>query len=140
MWRLSGRIIRVGEALFPVGDVVLGGLSHIARVILTCMQADAGIRATLNVKFKEDFIKTAEKAGLKCSFFDRTKQPKESPTMDWGTKEAIEKVGFVPDAIYDKGDVGKEAMIRIVGTTPSDVIEKLGIILSLLRLRLCRRR
>jgi hydroxymethylpyrimidine/phosphomethylpyrimidine kinase len=44
--------------------------------------------------------------------------------MEWGTEEAIKKRGRIPDVIYDKGSVGKEAMIRITGKTPTEVVGK----------------
>ncbi|MBS7621619.1 thiamine-phosphate synthase, partial [Candidatus Bathyarchaeota archaeon] len=39
----------------------------------------------------------------------------EGMTIPWGVREAIKKVGKVPDVIYHKGDVGKEPMIVIFG-------------------------
>jgi hydroxymethylpyrimidine/phosphomethylpyrimidine kinase len=31
----------------------------------------------------------------------------------------------IPDFIYDKGDVGKEPMIRVLGKNPTDIVDKL---------------
>ncbi len=45
--------------------------------------------------------------------------------MSWGTENAIKKLGYVPDVIYDKGGIGKEAMIRVLGKNPMDVVEKI---------------
>jgi len=45
--------------------------------------------------------------------------------MEWGTKKAISDLGFVPDAIFDLGGVGKEPMVRLLGMSPFDVAEKL---------------
>ena len=48
--------------------------------------------------------------------------------MEWGTAEAIKKVLHVPDIIYDRGGIGKEAMTRILGNSATDVVElALGI-------------
>ena len=44
--------------------------------------------------------------------------------MEWGTEQAIRKLGRVPDVIADRGDVGKEAMVRVLGTEPKDVLRK----------------
>jgi hydroxymethylpyrimidine/phosphomethylpyrimidine kinase len=30
----------------------------------------------------------------------------------------------MPDVIYDRGDMGKEAMIRVLGKTPEEVVAK----------------
>jgi hydroxymethylpyrimidine/phosphomethylpyrimidine kinase len=45
--------------------------------------------------------------------------------MTWGVHMAIQRAGGVPDVIYDKGGLGKEPMIRLLGTTPEDVLTKL---------------
>jgi predicted fused transcriptional regulator/phosphomethylpyrimidine kinase len=37
----------------------------------------------------------------------------------------ISKVKEVPDIIIDKGSHGKEPMIRILGKTPQQVVEKI---------------
>jgi hydroxymethylpyrimidine/phosphomethylpyrimidine kinase len=37
-------------------------------------------------------------------------------------------VGVPPDIIYDTGDVGKEAIIRLFGRNPLELIKKMEII------------
>ncbi|KXB06617.1 hypothetical protein AKJ54_01235, partial [candidate division MSBL1 archaeon SCGC-AAA382K21] len=61
--------------------------------------------------------------GLKISSFDRKEEPSEVKTMEWGTEKAIEKFGGVPDVIYDRGGIGKEPMIRILGKKATEVSE-----------------
>jgi len=34
------------------------------------------------------------------------------------------KMGEVPDVIYDRGEVGKEPMVRIIGKNPGEVVRK----------------
>jgi hydroxymethylpyrimidine/phosphomethylpyrimidine kinase len=41
--------------------------------------------------------------------------------MVWGTKQAIRKIGKVPQVIFDRGGVGKEAMVRLLGVSPAEV-------------------
>lgn len=38
--------------------------------------------------------------------------------------EAIKSAGRVPDVIYDTGDVGKEAMIRLLGRDSVEVARR----------------
>ena len=45
--------------------------------------------------------------------------------MTWGVTYAIERFGRVPDVVFDRGGVGKEPMIRLLGETPADVVDKL---------------
>jgi hydroxymethylpyrimidine/phosphomethylpyrimidine kinase len=40
-------------------------------------------------------------------------------------KRAIESLGEIPDIIYDRGDIGKEAMIRIIGRNAEEVFNKI---------------
>ena len=66
-----------------------------------------------------------KQAGFRIGFFDRKNEPKATKsTMEWGTRQAIKDLGFVPDIIYDLGGVGKEPMIRILGKSPKDVLLK----------------
>ncbi len=44
--------------------------------------------------------------------------------MEWGTEQAIAEAGTIPDVIYDEGAMGKEAMMRVLGEDPQDVLRK----------------
>jgi hydroxymethylpyrimidine/phosphomethylpyrimidine kinase len=41
--------------------------------------------------------------------------------MEWGTQQAIKKLGRVPSVIFDRGGVGKEAMVRLLGRSALEV-------------------
>ncbi len=127
---MEGRIINVSGCPRQTGDVAYGASQHVATVILTAMQFDPQIRSVLNVRYNEENVKCFESAGLVASSFERAKEPKAMSTMEWGTLEAIRKMGIVPDIVFDKGGVGKEPMIRILGRSPEDVIMKLKGALS----------
>ncbi|MBN2013850.1 MAG: bifunctional hydroxymethylpyrimidine kinase/phosphomethylpyrimidine kinase [Candidatus Altiarchaeota archaeon] len=120
---VSGRLVRCGRRVIPVGFVMFGGSSHIGRVILTAMKSAPEKRAAMNIRFSEGILGICEKLGLSISSFSRKKQPEDTPTMEWGTSEAIKKLGGIPDIIYDKGAIGKEAMIRILGIDAVSVVE-----------------
>ena len=65
--------------------------------------------------------------------FDRAEEPKEvkereGSTLEWGTGEAIREASEIPDLIFDRGEIGKEPMIRILGTDPDDVLRKLSLL------------
>ena len=124
VYGLSGRIVKAGGRLVPVGELMLGGSSHMARIILTVMKHDTVMRSAMNIKYSPSTVEALGKAGLSASSFDRGKQPEDTATMEWGTSKAIESFGSVPDCIFDEGAVGKEPMIRILGKTPGKVVEK----------------
>jgi hydroxymethylpyrimidine/phosphomethylpyrimidine kinase len=48
----------------------------------------------------------------------------EGETTRWGAREAIKKVGAIPDIIFHRGDWGKEAMIVILGKDAVDAVKK----------------
>ena len=45
-------------------------------------------------------------------------------------RKAIETLKTAPDIIYDEGWWGKEAMIRVFGRDPKDVLKKIKLMLE----------
>jgi hydroxymethylpyrimidine/phosphomethylpyrimidine kinase len=121
---LQGRIQRVGTAVAVTGPAEFGASKHVARVVLAAMRFDPSIRSAANLKYSEANFRHLRKARVRLGTFDRRQQPERTSTMEWGTTQAIQAVGRVPDAIYDSGSVGKEGMIRVLGRTPEDVLRK----------------
>jgi hydroxymethylpyrimidine kinase/phosphomethylpyrimidine kinase len=122
---INGRIVKTLYRPVRIGEVDFGTSKHIASIILAAMKYDPDTRSAMNVKFSKDTIKDCNKINLSIGNFNRTDEPKSvSSTMEWGTKRVISKLNYVPDIIYDEGDLGKEPMIRILGKNPNDVISK----------------
>lgn len=126
---LEGRIIRVGSRIQHLGCVDFGVSQHVASIVLTAMHFDRDVRSALNLRFSDENLEVLQRSGLLVGDFDRADEPGTKRTMEWGTEKAISKLGKVPDAIYDRGGVGKEPMIRILGRNPKDVLEKVKTIL-----------
>jgi len=66
--------------------------------------------------------------------YDRKSEPIkikniENSSIRWGIKDAIQNLKMPPDVIFHTGDYGKEPMILIFGKTPSDVLNKISMIL-----------
>lgn len=126
---LTGRMVRDRKKVTPVGRVDFKGTSHVGRVVLTAMKFEKEKRAAMNIRFSEEILEACENLNLKIATFDREKQPEDTKTMEWGTKEAIKNFGQVPQVIYDRGAKGKEAMIRILGKDVGEVMKTtLGIL------------
>jgi hydroxymethylpyrimidine/phosphomethylpyrimidine kinase len=124
-----GRIIRFKDTVSAVGVPEPGASRHIANIILTVMQFDPAFRAAMNIRYSSDILRACRKQKWKIKTFDRQKEPKrikrkEGSSLEWGVGSVLEKSASVPDAIYDLGDVGKEPMIRILGRTPQEVVNK----------------
>lgn len=120
---LSGRIILVEGKPKLTGFPMLGGSEHVANLVLTAMRHDPRVRAGLNIKFSRAILGACRRLGLRISSFSRREEPRGVKTLVWGTERAIEKLGEVPDVIYDEGALGKEPMIRLLGPSAEEVAQ-----------------
>ncbi|MBU7014006.1 MAG: bifunctional hydroxymethylpyrimidine kinase/phosphomethylpyrimidine kinase [Theionarchaea archaeon] len=124
-----GRIVRYKETVETVGCPEFGASSHMARVVLAVMTYDPTIRSAMNIRYGDDVVEAAERAGYTLGKFSREDEPqqireKEGSTLDWGTITAIQELGKPPDIIYDLGGISREAMMRVLGKNPLDVVQK----------------
>ncbi|MCD6529702.1 bifunctional hydroxymethylpyrimidine kinase/phosphomethylpyrimidine kinase [Candidatus Bathyarchaeota archaeon] len=126
---VEGRIVKVRGVPKPVGRVWFGASKHLANIILTVMKHDPNLRACMNLRYDPNLIEAFRKCGFTVSFFDRKLEPPEvksveGSTLAWGVEEAIKSFGKVSDVIYDLGEVGKEPMIRVLGSSAKEVLQK----------------
>ncbi|MHB8584742.1 MAG: thiamine-phosphate synthase family protein [Thermoplasmatota archaeon] len=85
----------------------------------------------MNVRCREETVEAARRAGLRIDSFRREEQPADAPSsVEWGTAHVCERMGGVPDLIFDIGGFGKEPMIRLLGRSPSDLVAKWGRLLA----------
>lgn len=126
----DGRIVRVGQRARRIGCVKFGASKHVARIVLAVGCHDPRIRCALNIKYSDNNLEACRRAKLSISTFDRAKEPRGVSSMTWGVHKAIQRHGGVPDVIFDRGGVGKEPMIRILGEDPDDVLGKLKKMMS----------
>jgi len=128
---IEGRIIKAGSKAFQAGECKFGASKHIAFIVLACMKKDKTKRAAMNISYSPKIVEVCKQAGLTVGNFSRKDEPPGESTMEWGTKLVTNSLGYVPDVIWDEGGIGKEAMIRIIGENPADVIKKLRKICKL---------
>ncbi len=126
---VEGRIVKTSRSARAVGCVKFGVSDHIARIILTVMKHNPHVRAALNLHYSPELISAFKRAGFKVSSFSRSAEPEENKrlegkTLSWGVEEAIKQFSGVPDVIYDEGERGKEAMIRVLGKSASETVKK----------------
>ncbi len=124
-----GRFVRVGERFITVKDPEFGSSRHMANVVLTATRFRSDMRSAMNIRYDEYIVRKCLELGFTVAKFDRKNEPatlkeKEGSTLSWGVAEAIKHSNTFPDIIYDVGEVGKEPMIRVLGTTPEEVAAK----------------
>ena len=133
---IEGRITIINGYPRASGEIKFGVSDHTARLILTAKEFDNSINLVINLKYKPQWIKSIqENTDLETYEFIRETQPKsiqekEHSTMQWLIKESIERIGKIPDIIWDKGSIGKEPIIRVFGHNSNDMINKLQKIIS----------
>jgi hydroxymethylpyrimidine/phosphomethylpyrimidine kinase len=124
------RIIKAkGGILVPMSPE-FGASRHIANIILTAMSYHPELRSAMNIRFGDDLIVRAGEKNLSVATFSRADEPKdvkeaEGSSLSWGVSKVLSEMDEAPDLIYDRGDVGKEPMIRVLGLDPDDVARKI---------------
>ena len=126
-----GRISQVEDEVLICRDPVFGGSRHIARVVMAAMRHTPELRAAMNIRYPPAILAVCKKLGYRMASFDRSNEPRdvkerEGSTLEWGTDQALKGLSEKPDLVFDKGDVGKEPMIRIMGQNPVEVVEKVN--------------
>jgi hydroxymethylpyrimidine kinase/phosphomethylpyrimidine kinase len=123
---INGRIIKSRKRPMLAGALGFGVSKHVASIVLASMSVDPTMRSVGNIRYSKETLDVGRRKGFTIGSFDRKIEPASAAsTMEWGTKNAIETCGFVPDIIYDAGAVGKEPMIRVLGKKPADVVQKI---------------
>ncbi|MBI3013512.1 MAG: bifunctional hydroxymethylpyrimidine kinase/phosphomethylpyrimidine kinase [Candidatus Tectomicrobia bacterium] len=123
-----GRLIRWEDTFRRLSPPAFGGSRHIARIILTAMRHDPEMRAAMNIRYSPDIVEACQKLGLSVVPFDRQEEPaalkeREGASLEWGVQRGIDTLGKVPEIIWDRGDFGKEAMVRVLGGTAQEVAQ-----------------
>jgi hydroxymethylpyrimidine kinase/phosphomethylpyrimidine kinase len=127
-----GRLLKTPQGTLSPTPPAFGASRHIAALILTANKRFPHIRAVMNIRYVEGIEDIAPLLHLRYASFDRAQEPpavkaKEGGTLAWGVASIMEKLQpweQPPDLIGDRGEVGKEAMLRILGEDPSRVVEK----------------
>lgn len=120
---VAGRIVRLGDKVHPVGQIVFGAGEDVARFVLTAMRFDPEIRSAATIRFSEAVLMEMENLLFEVCSFDRAKEPPGVQTMDWGVASCCRE--GVPDVVYDRGAVGVEPMIRVFGEDPVRVAQNI---------------
>ena len=128
---IEGRITIIGGFPHASGEIKFNVSDHTARLILSAKEFDNSINFVTNLRYNEDYIKAIhEKTNLTTFEFLRESQPdtirhEDRSTMRWLIEESINKMGEIPDLIWDKGSIGKEPMIRVFSKNSTELIQLL---------------
>lgn len=130
-----GRIVRAGRRVLVAGDLRYGGSKHVATALLAVNKKFPHVRSAMNIRYSDSVISAMTDAGFIVCSYDRGREPMQTKsagsTIEWGVSAAMRGVAEAPDAVFHKGDYGKEAMILLFGTSPDDVLAKVRMSMGL---------
>mgnify|MGYP000031680493 CR=1 FL=1 len=135
---VEGRITRVASGVKPNRGVRFGASSHVARFLLACREFDPSLRFGANCRFDSDVERALDALaddGWTVAEYDRAAEPdavkaREGSTMQWGAGQALESVEGTPVAVVDRGEVGKEAMTKVVAEGGEELVERVLALLA----------
>jgi hydroxymethylpyrimidine/phosphomethylpyrimidine kinase len=122
-----GRIIRLGNTVATLASARFGASRQIHQLVLAAMEYDPERRSAMCVTYTDHLVKRIRSLGFTVAEFDRNRTPpdlqeEEGSTLAWGVQDVMEELGKVPDAIFDRGAVGKLPLIRIFGKDPASIV------------------
>jgi hydroxymethylpyrimidine/phosphomethylpyrimidine kinase len=127
-----GRILKTPQGTLAPAPPAFGASRHIAALILTARERFPHLRSAMNIRYVEGIEDISPLLHLRYASFDRAQEPqevkaREGGTLAWGVASVLDNLQpweQPPDLIGDRGEVGKEAMLRILGEDPMSVAEK----------------
>ncbi len=116
---VEGRITRTLSGIHPNRGVRFGASSHVARFLLSAREFVPDLRFAVNCRFDADVEAAMEALEWPVAEYDRADQPTEveeieGRTMGWGARRAFADRDESPVAVVDRGEVGKEALVKLV--------------------------
>lgn len=133
---VEGRITRTMDGVRSNRGVRMGASSHVARFLLAAREHDPDLQFGANVRFNEAVEAALTHLEAPVVEIDRSNEPapeEEGSTMGWTADRAFSRVEGTPAAVYDRGDVGKESMTRLLAPDAETLRIRLDSLLSVIR-------
>ncbi|SIQ83052.1 hydroxymethylpyrimidine/phosphomethylpyrimidine kinase [Haladaptatus litoreus] len=132
---VEGRITRTIAGVKPNRGVRFGASSHVARFLLSAREFDPDLRFAVNCRFDADVESALSTLSGAVAEFDRAAEPEdvktqEGSTMQWGARRAFESADETPVAVIDRGEVGKEAIVKILAEDTEELQRRTFAVLS----------
>ena len=126
---VEGRITRTLSGVKPNRGVRFGASSHVARFLLATREFDPDLRFAVNCRFDDDVERALDALSGPVAEFDRAAEPEdvketEGSTMGWGARRAFEASDGTPVAVIDRGEVGKEAIVKLLAAEEVALVER----------------
>ncbi len=127
-----GRIIREWGGRVRVGfPVAFGYPTHTARLLLSIINKQGVGDTLINIRYDPKIVESLKRIGYEVVEVHRELEPQghEGKTMSWIVDHVYESLGKIPNVIFDRGMIGKEAMIRLWTSSIEEMMESLTSLL-----------
>ncbi|BBL46657.1 bifunctional thiamine biosynthesis protein ThiDN [Metallosphaera sedula] len=127
-----GRIIREWGGRVRVGfPVAFGYPTHTARLLLSIINKQGVGDTLINIRYDPKIVELLKRIGYEVVEVHRELEPQgqEGKTMSWIVDHVYESLGKIPNVIFDRGMIGKEAMIRLWTSSIEEMMESLTSLL-----------
>jgi hydroxymethylpyrimidine/phosphomethylpyrimidine kinase len=126
---VEGRLTRTMDGVHPNRGVRFGASSHVARFLVAAREHAPDLRYAVNCRFDDDVAAAIDDLGWDWTAFDRSEEhaevkEQEGSTQDWGANRAFSDRETPPVAVADRGEVGKEPIVKVVGRDHRAVAER----------------
>lgn len=121
---VEGRITRTVAGIRTTRGTRFGASSHVARFLLSAREYDPDLRFAANLRFDDSIETVLNKIDARVVEIDRSNEPtpdKEGSTMNWAATRAFERAETTPAVVFDRGDVGKEPITRLLTHDAADL-------------------
>lgn len=98
----------------------------IVRMLLTVARFDPDMRAAGFIRYTDEIAEVTEEVLRDVTYLDPSRFPPGISTMDWGIASCLKE--GTPLAIISENNRNEEPVIRILGTTPDEVANRILII------------
>ncbi len=134
---VEGRIARTLDGVAATRSVRVGASSHVARFLLAAREYDPALRFAVNCRFDEEVESALDALDGPVAGYDRADEPadvkaEEGHTMGWGARQAFESVEGTPVAVFDRGEVGKEPMVKLLARDSATLLDRTVTLLDAL--------
>ena len=99
---------------------------HIVRILLTTTRFDPDVRAAGIIRYTEEIGEVVRETLRDVAEYDPLKFPPGISSMDWGIASCVRN--GAPLAIMSSGTRENPPVIRLLGTTPDEVANRILII------------
>jgi hydroxymethylpyrimidine/phosphomethylpyrimidine kinase len=134
---VEGRVTKTMGGVHPNRGVRFDASSHVARFLLAAREFHPDLRFAVNCRFDDDVEAALDALEWRVAEYDRGAEPedvkaREGSTMQWGARQAFGGDGATPGsadpdgdgrpvAVVDRGEVGREAITKVVAETPTEL-------------------